>query len=631
MVQIWEVATSKDSILNLKSKLAFQSGIANLIWNPRGDKLAIAGSDGVILIAETDAAKKTRSLRGHSAAVHFLSWSPEGKRLASVSGDGTIKVWDVAKGKEAYSKPLPGNPMMLNPVPALGTTWALVWTADGKLIKGVRPDGQVTSWNAADGQEGQTCPLAPRDFGWSPGQRSRFAWRPDGKLFASAVAGQVRIWDGASGKEVHAFLSPAGRNPMSFVQCAPTWDEKGRWVGLGGSDGSVQAWPVGLKRPSVRNPLPNAQGWTHDGHLLCKPSASLNAVPGLVETPAMKEALEAINKAARTGRLTTPDPKAIAGGPGEPRGILPGPEPQVQFQVCDSVTGQVLRTYAKQASGLNVMAESPDGKWVATYGSILQLWSMPSGEGPIPLQEPGAKAPVRSFGPGPSQQALVAWSPDSSKVALWSPNQDTIRIWDAATHLLIQILDEKDNPLRCLAWCPDSNRLASAGEQGQVKIWDVNGGKTTSTFRFFYNYNAPNRGLATDASSMLAWSPDARYLAVAGEDEKIQIRDVDKEEDLPSLLGRAGNKGFIGILCAVAWSPKGQRLAAASPDGTFILYDTANWREAIALRIPNEGPFHPRIPLGGGKLAWSPDGQQLAFFGGGGVIWDGTPDEKESK
>jgi serine/threonine protein kinase/WD40 repeat protein len=331
LVQIWDLATNKESILNLKSKIAFQPGIASLMWSPSGEKLAIAGSDGAVLVNEPGA-KESRALRGHTAAIHSLAWSPEGNRLASASGDGTIKVWDVAKGKEASSWPLPGNPLMLGPVSSFGTTWAIAWTADGKLVRAVGPNAQLTSWDAITGKDNPLSQLAPRDFGWLPGQRSRFTWRPDGKMFASAVAGQIRIWDGATGQEVHKCPSPAEQSFMSFVQCAPAWDQKGRWVSLGRSNGSVHAWPVGLKRPSVRSPVPNAQGWSHDSRgLLCKPWAPLGTVPGLVETPEMKETFEALKRAAQAGGLTPPDPKAIVGGPDGQRRTQPNSEPQVQF------------------------------------------------------------------------------------------------------------------------------------------------------------------------------------------------------------------------------------------------------------------------------------------------------------
>src|SRR5262249_45379334 len=110
----------------------------------------------------------------------------------------------------------------------------------------------------------------------------------------------------------------------------------------------------------------------------------------------------------------------------------------------------------------------------------------------------------------------------------------------------------------------------------------------------------------------------------------ITVRDVESGELVATLHGGPSNKDIHDVVCAVAWGPDGKRLASASPDGTFLLWDTTSWQKVVTLTRASKGPFGPGDPPGlGGTLAWSPDGWQLAFFGAGGsvTIWDATPEE----
>jgi hypothetical protein len=80
----------------------------------------------------------------------------------------------------------------------------------------------------------------------------------------------------------------------------------------------------------------------------------------------------------------------------------------------------------------------------------------------------------------------------------------------------------------------------------------------------------------------------------------------------------------------VAWNPKAERLAAASPDGTFWLWDTATGEQLLALRPTAVksiivGPTNSHA----GALAWSPDGRQLGFFGQIVTVWDDMREGKE--
>ena len=262
----------------------------------------------------------------------------------------------------------------------------------------------------------------------------------------------------------------------------------------------------------------------------------------------------------------------------------------------------------------------------ATHTGLLQLWPSAGGD-PITLEKPNG-APAQ--GGGLQQTSLVlAWSPNGKLLAFSTHGQTSIRLWDPTnTRVPAKTLEGHESPLRSVSWSRDGARLASAADNGTIKVWDVNTGKVISDFTYFVRQNAGNGMAKPRASSTLSLSPDGKQLAVYGEDEKTIILDVDARTELKTLLGRPSNRDIHDVVCAVAWSPDGKRLATTSPDGTFLLRDTATWQEVLVLPPVLADPFHVHAdrPGLGGSLEWSPDGRQLAFFSGSGsvTIWDGT-------
>jgi WD40 repeat protein len=305
-------------------------------------------------------------------------------------------------------------------------------------------------------------------------------------------------------------------------------------------------------------------------------------------------------------------------------------KPRPQIALYDPISGEVFRRLGNEVRP-DVLAESPpDGKWVAaaTIGGLLQLW--PAAGGELITLEKQAEAAL-TIGP-PSISVVLAWSPEGKRLAFSTLAKMTIRLWDPANpHQPPQTLGGHGAPLRSLAWSQDSTRLASAGDDGTVKIWNVSGGKQASTFPYYCIKPAPITGVGKPRyPSTLSWSPDGKKLAVAGEDETIRIVRVDTKEELRTLHGHPSRYDSHDAVCAVAWSPDGKRLAAASPDGTFLLWDTATWEEVLVLgERPHVGMLNRQ-----GALAWSSDGRQLASFGyilhtSSVLIWDAMPEEDQ--
>ncbi|HEY7157781.1 MAG TPA: hypothetical protein VH575_27740, partial [Gemmataceae bacterium] len=232
-----------------------------------------------------------------------------------------------------------------------------------------------------------------------------------------------------------------------------------------------------------------------------------------------------------------------------------------------------------------------------------------------------------------NSSVVLVWSPDGKRFAHSTYLQTTIRVWDPSTRETVRTLEGHGQPLRSLAWSADGKRLASVGDDGSVKVWDVSSGKKVFDFPYYVKPEANRTQVRPNASATLSWCRDGKRLAVAGEDEEIKVWDVDARKEVVTLQGRPSEKDIHDLTCAVAWSPNGKRLASTSPDGTFLLWDTATWQEVLILRLASAGPFRQGDdrPGLGGTLAWSPDGQQLAFFGGGGsvTIWDATPEESK--
>ena len=67
----------------------------------------------------------------------------------------------------------------------------------------------------------------------------------------------------------------------------------------------------------------------------------------------------------------------------------------------------------------------------------------------------------------------VAWSPDGLRLAT-AGGEGTVKIWEALTGRELLTLRDHVTRVTSVAWSPDGRRLATAGE-GTVKIWDAPG------------------------------------------------------------------------------------------------------------------------------------------------------------
>jgi WD40 repeat protein len=618
-------------VASLSRRVFRGSWSASLLWNPRNEKLALADEDGKVQVWDLSTNKKDPLvLRAHEGGVHYAAWSPDGNRLASVSGDGLVKIWGTATDKpiKAVSIRAADNkdPM---------TNYALAWAEGGKRLNVVSSDGEIQVVDLASSKVTPSCKLvSPSRWAAFGADRigthqERFIWSPDGKRLASIqMGGLVIFWDTATGKQGASLAAPCA-DGLTTVMCSPAWDSRGQRLALGGSDGTVVVRPVPPTRQPVRRPIRELAineplGWSANSrHILAPRDYSQDNVDYLKEQKKAADAqMEAMREAFKQGPGALPPPRVIMPRPGPDQPGAAARKPRPEISVYDAISGELVRTLGNNVRPAVLADSPPDGKWVAaaTGDGLLQLWPAAGGE-PVTLEK--RAPPASPVGP-PTGSVVLSWSPDGKRLAFSSPRHTTIRLWDPANpRNPAQTLEGHGASLRSLAWSRDGTRLASASDDGTVKVWEVSSGKEVSTFLYYIIKPRAIGVMAKCHPSAVSLSPDGKQLAVAGEDQTIRILDVDTKEELKTLHGQPARYDRPELVCAVAWSPDGKRLAGASPDGTFLLWDTTTWNEVLELR-----PASSRL-LGMvnrvGALAWSPDGRQLASLSSSVLIWDATP------
>ena len=171
--------------------------VQNIQFSHDGALLASGSNDRTAIVWDVATSQPLEQLRGHSGRVWGVDFSPDDRTLYTAGLDGVLLTWDL-QGERRWIPRLPLNE------PVTTDTTALQASPTGEAVAYIGDPWFVQFMDVATGRAG------PRiDTGH--GRWGAWAWRPDGRLFATAGPdGFVRVWEWATGELVAERLVAPG-------------------------------------------------------------------------------------------------------------------------------------------------------------------------------------------------------------------------------------------------------------------------------------------------------------------------------------------------------------------------------------------------------------------------------------
>ena len=253
----------------------------------------------------------------------------------------------------------------------------------------------------------------------------------------------------------------------------------------------------------------------------------------------------------------------------------------------------------RRPSLVTALAVGPDGRRAVSATSADTLRS----ESAVTLWDLDTAGEVwtRSVPSGLIHGACLLPGGDRVAIACSSARVMLLRLTDGSPELVLRHENERMSVpwISGVAASPDGRRLASAGSDDVINLWELPSGKRLATLR---GHHGTVRALAV--------APDGRRLLSSSDDRTLRIWDLYRAERRPGPSSAHG-----GAVNALALTPAGDQVVSGSDDCLVKLWDAGTGSHVRT--------FEGR-PSEIWDVAVTPDGRQVVGLANGNLVlvWD---------
>jgi WD40 repeat protein/serine/threonine protein kinase len=587
------------------------------------------GSEALVYLAEAYKRGSTtpalryllgRVVLAHSAVIHSvrahdgrvaLQLAPDGGWLASAGGDGALRLWSTEGRRtgELLVTGMPQSGIRISPdgtrVVSFGeTATASVWdvVARRRLAELEGDPGRVMDarFLAEDrcvtiGRtglvrvwntlDGQLVTELPRH----EGMLVSLSVAPDGQRFVTAgfVSGDgttgARLWDGA-GQLVATLDAP-------YSVLATAFSSDGRWVATGAETGSVAVWDArtGVLRGLLHAHVARVRAIVFDPRTTRMLTTSADGTSRLWDATTLRlvAVLDREGSAIETGAFSRDGSLVVTG---DLRGTI---------AIWDARTGVRVGRLLGHTSGISGLVFPPEPARLisASWDGTLRIWDTSQSE----------RVAVARSGSGSDDAQIIttaSFDPSGERIA-YAGEAGEVMIADASSGEPLLRFRAHDVPIYEVAYTPDGARLATAAEDGRVRVWESATGRPVATLQ---GHRGALQSLAIDRSGT--------RLAAGGHDRQVivwQLADGAIEQRVAT----------EHVVTGVRWGASGDALLYSTWSEQARVHALSLTGRSLVLRGPAGGitsiePFHDAsravtAHMDGSVIVWNDTGERLGI------------------